>query len=115
MGLVRFSLFHSVVPDQHGTYYLQIITDPAHPLESHVFVLQDGYAYDADSYLCNQSAGRSAFPVQEYLMATFPLQAEKSPPALQTVLPWFRVVPAQDILNHFASDRRHMRDGKDGP
>lgn len=42
-------------------------------------------------------------------MATFPFPTTL-PPAMQTVLPWFRIVPAQDLLGHFASDRRHMRD-----
>lgn len=44
--------------------------------------------------------------LQHWLRGTFP-QVEQMPPQLW---PLFRLVDSQDLLEHFCSDRRHMRD-----
>ena len=48
--------------------------------------------------------------LNDYLYRTFPPLS----PAEQRFAPKFRVVPATDYLQHFASDRRHMRDANGG-
>lgn len=98
-------------------------------LTSHVFVVARGFVYDPDSYLCQgnfpdelgQMRGRKSVPIREYLEASFPppstpgdlagtkdLDANSSILTLIHFLPSFRLVPAADFLEHFASDRRDM-------
>lgn len=64
------------------------------------------WIYDADSVL-STSADEATCPVafEGYINATFPA-SEVTPAQLQ---PMFRIVPANDFLALFASDRSHMK------
>lgn len=94
-------------PMQTVAYFQQRAAPPGQATiwDYHVWIMirigDRHYVLDRDSRLC------LGLTLRSYLTASFPNISNWSP----ELVPLFRVVPAATYLQHFCSDRRHMRRG----
>lgn len=103
-GLQRSAVFITNARKTCALWHQRSAQAPGEPVlwDYHVVLLTEGDAprlWDLDSDLPFPS------PALDYLSATFPF-AGSLPPEVE---PRFRLVPAEELLQTFASDRSHMR------
>lgn len=103
-GLERWLAFVSN-PDRRVAMWAQRAAPPGIPVvwDYHVVVVTKDGEGRAEIWDLDHRPGRRA-PAAEWIRASFPVHVA---PALA---PRFRLVPHAEVLEGFASDRRHMRD-----
>jgi len=103
----RWALFVTNA-QQRVLLWHQRLAAPEEPVlwDYHVVMVREAHGarwiHDLDTRL------PSVCPAEAYLEATFPYDSATLPEALQPFVPCFRLVPAEDLVATFASDRSHM-------